>query len=164
MIPFSNKRENISAELFKDVMNRYVNLDFDKLVKYTRFSFRGIYHFLTNESEYADKTESILKSIILSAVYADGNITPEEKRIVDEIYTIKDFRSQDSMAFPFSGQYIYSRDADASEKTLDFYKSAPPKIKVEILRLIICIASSDGKIPKEETAFIRDLLQRSRTF
>ena len=163
MLPFWDKKENISAELFKDVMTKYVNLSPEKLSRHARSSFRKIYCLLISESESTDKIVSELKNIILSAVYADENLTMEEKWLAEKLYTRQDRNSEETVIFPFSREYIYFPDTDTRTKTLNFYESVSAEIKVEILRLIICFASIDKKISKEESVLIRDLLQHTRT-
>ena len=71
--------------LLQDIMKKYVNLDYKKLVAYAKLSAYIIYP-ACRTADGEDKRCSTIASIVLSALNSDGKITDKEKKFISDVF------------------------------------------------------------------------------
>lgn len=134
---------------FNELMQKYVNTDYATLVDLAKEAVKR----LTPYCKKVDPDHNgnyMLASLVLSAIGADGVLTPLESKMLADVLGL---------------------DKNGIQKLLGMYDSKMPELanyfadnmnedtKADAIMLITTIASVDEKICKEETALIRKLFE-----
>ena len=136
------------TELFKDLMQRFVNEDYDTLLSFAKTSLGKVLPAFEVVDE-ENKGMFMVTSIILSAIGADGSLTAIERRFLKDLLGIDD---------EAVSKMITMYDSSMAELTDSFEDNMPSEIKTDTLMLVTAIAACDEKISSEESAFIRKLM------
>lgn len=134
---------------FNELMQKYVNTDYDVLVDLAKEAVRRLMPYC-QKVDPQHNGNYMLAALILTAIGADGKLTPLESKMLQDVMGL---------------------DKDAITKLIGMYDSKMPELadyfadnmgddtKADAIMLITVIASVDEKICKEETALIRKLFE-----
>lgn len=134
--------------LLQDIMKKYVNLDYKKLVAYAKLSAYIIYP-ACRTADGEDKCCSTIASIVLSALNSDGKITDKEKKFISDVF------DADENAVEF---FLNEYTDETKEKAKRFSKQLSDELKIEVARLVLCIGCADLTITKEEALLMTELI------
>lgn len=134
---------------FATLMQEFVNKDYDELLNLAK---QAVSRVLPVCKTVDEKNNGIgaLTAILLSAVAADGKLTRLEAKFLGDI-TGLDADGIDKLTDMYTGQMVELTDVLADR----FSKET----KADIMVLITCLAAVDETISREETAFIRKILE-----
>lgn len=133
---------------FDELLQNYVNSDYEVLVNIAREALGKV--LPTCQAVDPDnKGMLMLSSIILSAVGADGVLTAKEREFLRDVLGLDDEQIS---------KYIKMYDSNMVDLVNNFADKLSDDVKTQTLTLIICVAACDEKISREETAFIRKIL------
>ncbi len=133
---------------FEELLQHYVNLDYEDLLATAK---KAIVELLPVCKE-VDKDNNgfmMLTSIMLTAIGADGVLTNLERTFLKDALGVDD----DTVS-----KFIKLYDSRMVELVDQFADKISHEVKVNVLTLVLCIASVDEKISREETAILRKLL------
>ena len=133
---------------FEELLQHYVNLDYQDLVLTAKKAMNN----LLPECAKVDKDNEgyvLLMSIILTAIGADGTLTALERSFLRDVMGLDD---------EGVSKFIQLYDSRMVEVVDNFADKISQDIKINVMTLCLCVVSVDEKISREETAFIRKLL------
>ncbi len=133
---------------FEDLLQYYVNLDFDQLVARAKNAVEAV----MPDCKRVDPENNgyfMLCSIILSAVGADGKLTPLEDRFLREVMGI-DRETTDKL--------IQLYTPDMVDIVNDFADKLSRQNKINTATLLLAFLSCDEKISPEETGLIKKVI------
>lgn len=134
---------------FKDILQRYVDLDYDELLFIGKKALVNLMPACV-KSDPRNRGELMIMSIILAAVGADGKLSPKERRFVCDLLEIDtDTFNKYSDAFSRKMKNITDLFAD----------SLSPAVKGDTITLIVCVVACDERISREETEFIKRIME-----
>ena len=134
---------------FNELMQKYVNTDYDVLVDLAKEAVNRLMPYCQKvDTKY--NGNYMLVSLILTAIGADGKLTPLESKMLQDVMGL----SKDNIA-KLIGMY----DSKMPELANYFADNMGEDIKADTMMLVTAIAAVDEKICKEETAFIRKLIE-----
>lgn len=134
---------------FNDLMQKFVNKDYPELLSLAQEAVRRVLPACKAVDEEHEGM-AMLTAILLSAVAADGKLSGLEAKFLSDLTGL---------------------DADGIDKLTDLYTSnmvdvtdvladnCPAELKADILMLVTCLAACDETISREETAFIRKIME-----
>ncbi|MBQ8894534.1 MAG: TerB family tellurite resistance protein [Clostridia bacterium] len=133
---------------FNEMMQKYVDADYETLVAIAKDS---IVELLPTCKKVDTEHEGMfmLTSIVLSAIGADGVLTAKEKQFLRDVLGLSDEQISTFIKM-YSSKMVDLVDKFADDLSQD--------IKIQTISLVLSVASVDEKISREETAFIRKLL------
>lgn len=135
---------------FRDLMQQYVNLDYDALLNLARNSLvkslPALEKVLPNQE---NGTVFTVTFILLGAVGADGTLSVKERQF------IKDLLNLDDDALNNIVKLYTGKEQDAVRGIV---KMVDADSKIEIINLCACIVACDETITGDESAFVRSLL------
>lgn len=133
---------------FEELLQHYVNLDYEDLLATAR---KAIVELLPVCKEVDKDNDGfmMLTSIMLTAIGADGVLTNLERTFLKDALNVDD----DTVS-----KFIKLYDSRMVELVDQFADKISQEVKVNVLTLVLCIASVDEKISREETAILRKLL------
>ena len=134
---------------FNELMQKYVNTDYDVLVDLAKEAVRRLMPYCQKvDTQY--NGNYMLASLLLTAIGADGKLTQLESKMLQDVMGL---------------------DKDDVQKLIGMYDSRMPELanyfadnmsddtKADAIMLITVFAAVDEKISKEETALIRKLFE-----
>lgn len=134
---------------FNELMQKYVNTDYEVLVDLAKEAvLRLMPHCKAVDPQH--NGNYMLLSLLLTAIGADGKLTPLESKMLGDVMGL---------------------ERDAIQKMIGMYDSKMPELadyfadnmgtdtKADAIMLITVFAAVDEKICKEETALIRKLFE-----
>lgn len=136
--------------LAQDVLRKYVNLDYQRLVSMAKLSLYNIYP-VCREADGEEPACSTIASVVLSAIYADGKVALAEEKFLRDVLGIDEKDTELLINY-----YTF----DMPDKIKKFSKNLSDEIKIEIAKLILCIGSADESLAKEEALFMLDIIGR----
>lgn len=134
---------------FNELMQKYVNTDYEVLVDLAKESVRRLMPFCA-KVDPDHNGNYMLASLLLTAIGADGKLTALESKMLQEVMGL---------------------DKDGVQKLIGMYDSRMPELadyfadnmsddtKADAIMLITIFAAVDETICKEETALIRKLFE-----
>ncbi len=133
---------------FEELLQHYVNLDYEDLLATAK---KAIVELLPVCKEVDKDNDGfmMLTSIMLTAIGADGVLTNLERTFLKDALNVDD----DTVS-----KFIKLYDSRMVELVDQFADKISQEVKVNVLTLVLCIASVDEKISREETAILRKLL------
>ena len=133
---------------FNEMMQKYVDADYETLVAIAKDS---IVELLPTCKKVDTEHEGMfmLTSIVLSAIGADGVLIAKEKQFLRDVLGLSDEQISTFIKM-YSSKMVDLVDKFADDLSQD--------IKIQTISLVLSVASVDEKISREETAFIRKLL------
>ena len=135
--------------LLQDIMKKYVNLNYQKLVTTARLSAYIIYP-ACRAADGEDKCCSTIASIVLSALNIDGKITDKEKKFLSDVFYV-----DENTVEIFLDKYT----DEMKERSTRFSAQLSDDLKTEVAKLVLCIGCADETITKEEALFMADLVR-----
>ncbi len=135
---------------FSEMLQNFVNKDYDELLELANRAFADVYPACKEYGEGDDGGVVVMVSVLLSAIGADGTLTALEKKF------LMDFLNADEAAVDGYIKMYDSRMAGIADGFVDAMSS---DVKASTAILILCIMSIDEKISREETAFLRKILE-----
>lgn len=132
---------------FNELMQKYVNTDYDTLVSLAKEAVKR----LTPPCKKVDPDHNgyyMLTSLILSAIGADGKLSPLESRMLQDVLGLDKASIQ---------KFITMYDSKMPGLADHFADNMGDDTKADAIMLVTIFASVDEKICKEETEFIRKL-------
>lgn len=134
---------------FNELMQDLVNKDYDELLSLAKTAVGHVLPACKIVDEEHDGL-AMLTSILLSAVAADGKLTALESKFLCDL-TGLDEDGVDKLTDLYCEQTVEVTDMLADK--------GGTEMKAHILMLVTCLASCDEKISREETAFIRKIIE-----
>lgn len=133
---------------FNELLQSFVNKDRDELVYIAK---RAIGELLPicKKADPKNNGYNLMAAIVLTAIGADGTLTQKERAFLREV-----LEQDDEMVSRFIATY----DKGMFEIVDAFADNLDRDGKSHVLMLVLSVVSSDEKISKEETTFIRKLL------
>ena len=134
---------------FGTLLQEFVNKDYNELLDLAK---QAVARVLPICKVVDEKNNGIaaLSAILLSAVAADGKLTRLEAQFLGDI-TGLDANGVDKLTDMYTGQMVELTDLLADKMSKEN--------KADIMVLITCLAACDETISREETAFIRKILE-----
>ena len=134
---------------FSELMQKYVNTDYSMLVDFAKEAVTRLMPFCKavdtkNDGYY------MLTALILSAIGADGVLSALEKKMLRDVMNLSDESIQ---------KLISMYDSKMPELANYFADNMTADTKADAIMLITVIAAVDEKISREETAFIKKLME-----
>lgn len=133
---------------FNDLMQKYVNSDYETLVKLAQAALVDV----LPACKAVDKENDGLfmaTSIILAAIGADGVLTGLEKKL------LQDALGQDDATVH---KFITLYDSRMADLVDHFADSSNDDVKAATLMLVTAVAAVDEKISHQETALIKKIM------
>lgn len=134
---------------FGALMQEFVNKDYDELLALAKQAVTRVLPVCKSVDEQNNGIGA-LTAILLSAIAADGKLTRLEAQFLGDI-TGLDAAGVDKLTDMYSGKMVELTDLLADK----FSK----EIKADIMILVTCLAACDETISREETAFLRQILE-----
>ena len=134
---------------FNELLQHYVNLDYSELVGIAKKAMVD----LLPACKAVDKDHNgmmMLTSIMLTAIGADGVLTDLERTFLRDVMDVDD---------ETVSKFIKLYDSRMVSLVDEFADKLNKDVKVNVMTLVLCIASIDEKISREETALLRKLLE-----
>ena len=134
---------------FEEMLQHYVNLDYEDLVLTAK---KASVELLPECAKVDTQNEGyvMLMSIILTAIGADGTLTALERKVLRDVMGLDDEGVT---------KFIKLYDSKMVELVDSFADKISTQVKINVMTLCLCVVSVDEKISREETAFIRRLLE-----
>lgn len=133
---------------FEEVLQNYVNLDYPVLVDIAKKALVELIE-PCKKVDPDNKGVMMMTSIMLSAIGADGTLTALERSFLRDVLDLDD----DTIS-----KFIKLYDSRMVELVDQFADKLSSDIKVNVTTLCLCVVAVDEKISREETAFIRKLI------
>ena len=133
---------------FEELLQHYVNLDYEDLLATAKKAIVELIP-VCKEVDKDNDGFMMLTSIMLTAIGADGVLTNLERTFLKDALGVDD----DTVS-----KFIKLYDRRMVELVDQFADKISHEVKVNVLTLVLCIASVDEKISREETAILRKLL------
>lgn len=133
---------------FNELMQKYVNEDYSTLVSLAKQALNELLPVCKKVDADHDGF-FMVTSIVLSAIAADGYLTALEKKMLKDVLGLSDDSIQ---------KMISLYDSRMVELVDKFADGINDDVKAHVMILVTAVAAVDEKISKEETAFIRKLL------
>ena len=133
---------------FNELMQKYVNTDYEVLVDLAKEAVRRLMPYC-QKVDPDHNGNYMLASLILSAIGADGVLTTLESRMLSDVMGLNTDEIKKLIAM------FDNRMADLADHFADNMNA---DTKADTLMLITVLAAVDEKISKEETAFIKKLM------
>ena len=134
---------------FNDLMQKFVNKDYPELLSLAQEAVRRVLPACKAVDEEHEGM-AMLTAILLSAVAADGKLSGLEAKFLSEL-TGLDAAGIDKLTDLYTSNMVNVTDVLAD--------NCPAELKADILMLITCLAACDETISREETAFIRQIME-----
>ena len=133
---------------FDELMQKYVNEDYDSLLAMAKSSAAKLLPICAKIDE-ENKGFFMLTVIILAAVGADGKLSAKEGQFLKDMLGMTD-EQVDSYTNLYNGkeEELADKFADALDK----------ETKFEVVNLVSCIAACDETIKPDEAKFIYKLI------
>lgn len=134
---------------FNELMQEFVNHDYDTLVKLGQ---QAVVNVLPACKKVDPEHEGffMISSIVLSAIAADGVLTGLERKLLGDILGLEG-KNVDTFIKMYDSKMVTLVDR--------FVDDISPEIKGHTVILVSAVCAVDEKISREETAFIRKLLE-----
>lgn len=137
------------ATTFNELMQKYVNTDYEVLVDMAKEAIRRLKPVCVQiDPEYDGNY--MLASLVLAAIGADGVLTALEKKMLQEILKLDEEAIQ---------KLIKMYDPKMPDLVNHFADNMGDDTKADTIMLVTIFAAVDEKISREETAFIRKLFE-----
>jgi hypothetical protein len=133
---------------FNELMQKYVNTDYEVLVDLAKEAVRRLMPYC-QKVDPDHNGNYMLASLILSAIGADGVLTTLESKMLSDVMGLNTEEIKKLIAM------FDNRMADLADHFADNMNA---DTKADTLMLITVLAAVDEKISKEETAFIKKLM------
>lgn len=134
---------------FEQLMQSYVNTDYSNLVAIAKTALEKIMPDC-RRVDTENNGYMMLMAIIMSAIGADGKLTALERRFLAEVLQFDD-EAVDKLTS------LYNPDmAGLVDKFAD---NMSQETKVNTTTLLLALVSCDEKISREETAFIKKIIE-----
>ena len=133
---------------FNELMQKYVNTDYEVLVDLAKEAVRRLMPYC-QKVDPDHNGNYMLASLILSAIGADGVLTALESKMLSDVMGLNAEEIKKLIAM------FDNRMADLADHFADNMNA---DTKADTLMLITVLAAVDEKISKEETAFIKKLM------
>ena len=134
---------------FNELMQKYVNTDYPVLLELAREAIRRLMPVCKKVDADNDDL-AMLSSIILSAIATDGVLTGLEKKLLMDATGLTEEAVD---------KFISLYDPQMPGLVDHFCDNMGDDLKADTIMLVSVFAAIDEKICKEETAFIRKLLE-----
>ena len=134
---------------FNELMQKYVNEDYDVLVHLAQQAMVNLLPACKKVDADHDGFYMV-SSLILSAIGADGVLTALERKFLRDVLGLDD----DQIS-----KYIKMYDSRMADLANHFADNMGTDLKADAAMLIVSICACDEKISKDETAFIRKLFE-----
>lgn len=132
---------------FDEFMQEMVNLDYQNLVSAAKNAMSNL-EYLCRSVNVSNGGVYMKAAIALTPIYADGEVTPLEKKMLGDVFMFDPITLQTILE-------IYS--PEMPNHVLDFANRLENDKKQDLITLVTAFAAVDEKISKEETAFIQKL-------
>lgn len=133
---------------FNTLMQEFVNKSYEELLSLAKQAVVNVLPACKAVDQDHDGI-AMLTAILLSAVAADGKLTRLEAQFLSDI-TGLDAEGIDKLTDMYTGKMVDVTDLLADK--------GGDELKANICMLIVCLASCDETISREETAFIRQIM------
>ena len=134
---------------FDDLMKKYVNEDYDVLVRLAKDSVNTLIP-LCKEIDKENNGYLVLVAIINAALGADSTLSVKEQQFLEDVFDF-DEKTMDNLVKIYTGKEEDLCDA--------FADSLSDENKFHVVNLVACIAACDETINRDEGAFIAKLIQ-----
>lgn len=129
-----------------DLLQKIVNMEYDEIKNLAQAAVVKVVPLL-EKIVGKDNAFGALVVIITSCVGADGNLTPNEKRLMHDVMGVD----------PNNARNVVQNSCDYDFSN-EFFDSCPDEIKQHLLLLCIAFFAVDERISKEEIEFLKRLL------
>ena len=134
---------------FSSLLQEFVNKDYAELLDLAKQAVVRVLPVCKAVDE-ANNGIAALTGILLSAIAADGKLTRLEAQFLGDI-TGLDAAGVDKLTDMYTGNMVEMTDLLADKFSQE--------IKADIMILVTCLAACDETISREETAFLRKILE-----
>lgn len=134
---------------FSSLLQEFVNKDYAELLDLAKQAVVRVLPVCKAVDE-ANNGIAALTGILLSAIAADGKLTRLEAQFLGDI-TGLDAAGVDKLTDMYTGKMVEMTDLLADKFSQE--------IKADIMILVTCLAACDETISREETAFLRKILE-----
>lgn len=134
---------------FNETLQNMVNQDYGTLVA---FGKKALGHVLPACRKVDSKNDGLFmaSSIVLTAIGADGVLSTKERQFLRDVLSLSD----ESIS-----KFIKMYDSRMVDLVNTFADNASSEIKGHTMMLIMSVCACDEKISREETAFIRKIME-----
>jgi uncharacterized tellurite resistance protein B-like protein len=134
---------------FNETLQNMVNQDYSTLVA---FGKKALGHLLPACKAVDQQNNGLFmaSSIILTAIGADGVLSTKERQFLRDVLGLSD----DAIT-----KYIKMYDSRMVDLVNTFADRSSSEIKGHTMMLVMSVCACDEKITREETAFIRKILE-----
>lgn len=136
------------ATSFDDLMRSYVNEDYDVLVATAKKTFNEFYP-VCKKIDTENDGFVLVTAIILSAIGADGKLSALENKFLKDVIGFTD-DTIDNLIKLYTGKEEAAIDSIVDQLNQD--------LKVSIITFICCLCACDETIKREESAYIKRLI------
>ncbi len=133
---------------FEELMQDYVNEDYSVLVATAKKTFNEFYP-VCKQIDKENDGFVLVTAIILSAVGADGKLTALETQFLKDVIGLTD-DTIDNLIKLYTGKEEAVID--------DIVDRLDDDLKVSIVTFVCCLCACDETIKREESAYIRRLI------
>lgn len=132
-----------------EILQQYVNADYETLVAVAQ---KALVNLMPVCKQIDPDNEGVLmaSSIILAAIGADGVLTAKERQFITDVIGLGN-EAIDNLLKLYNSEVTTLVDKFADTMSSD--------IKAETLALVTAFAACDETISREETAFIRKIME-----
>lgn len=137
---------------FEELMQYYVNRDYEELVDCAKHGLADIYPYLTSTAEEIEgaSVSKLLIAIIGACLSVDDQLTPLEVSFVKEI------TGQDA---DFASEIASYYNNETARDFVDaLFDNCPRDKQAAFLTFCLCFLAVDERISHEEAAFVRRML------
>ncbi len=129
-----------------ELLQRIVNMEYDEIKNIAQTAVVKVVPLL-EKMVGKDNAFTALIVIITSCVGADGNLTPNEKRLMQDVMGVEPENARNVVQNTFDYDFANS-----------FFDNCPDEVKQHLLLLCIAFFAVDERISKEEIDFLKRLL------
>ncbi len=134
---------------FNDTLQQLVNKEYPEIRKLAASALADILPIL-QKIDSDNNGMILLHAVIMSAIGADGKLSPKESQLLHDLTGMNN-EQIDKFTDVYSSKMVDLCDKFADALNAD--------LKASTVLFLACIAAVDEKISREETAFLRKILE-----
>ncbi|MBQ6626187.1 MAG: hypothetical protein IIX27_02730 [Ruminococcus sp.] len=135
---------------FRDLMQKYVNLEYNELLAIGKKALGEAYPVLKNLlPDQKDSAVYVVLTILLGAVGADGTLSAKERQFMKDLLDLDD-AAIDNFIKLYTGK--------EEETVRSIVKLVDGDTKINVITIVTCIVACDETITVDELSFVESLL------
>ncbi len=135
---------------FRDLMQKYVNLEYNDLLAIGKRALGEAYPALKNLlPDQKDSVVYVVLTILLGAVGADGTLSVKERQFMKDLLDLTD-DAIDNFIKLYTGK--------EEETVRSIVKLVDADTKINVITIVTCIVACDETITADELSFVESLL------